>query len=72
MNNLDIFINRLDKIGIKLELFSNIPWIYIAGINGKVVTEKYASDWGFVLGYLNKEFTFENLTEIFKLIRKYR
>lgn len=72
MSNLDIFIKRLLKIGVIITLSGNYPWIYIDEINGKKVKEKYASDWGFVLGYLNKEFTFENLREIFKLIRKYK
>lgn len=71
-NNLEVFIKRLSKVGVTIELLGNYPWVYIDKINGKKVKEKRASDWGFVLGYLNKEFTFENLREIFKLIRKYK
>jgi len=71
MDNLSIFISRLKKLNIELNLVGNYPWVYIDKINNKKVTDKYQSEWGFVLGYLNKGFTFEDLTEIFKLIKKY-
>lgn len=72
MDKLTIFKSRLSKIGIEIELSSNIPWIYLDSICGKKVKEKYASEHGFVIGYFNKEFTFENLIEVFKLIKKYK
>jgi hypothetical protein len=72
MNDLHTFVKRLSKVGIDISLTANYPWIYIEKINKVRVTEKYASEWGFVLGYLNKGFVFEDLKEIFKLIRKYK
>lgn len=71
-DKLTIFINRLKKIGIETTYNGNYPWIYFDTINGKKVKEKFASDYGFVVGYANKNFTFENLTKIFNLIRTYR
>lgn len=70
-DKFEIFINRLRKIGIETYYTANYPWVYFDTINGKKVKEKYASDHGFVVGYRNTGFTFENLSEIFKLIRKY-
>ena len=71
MNKLDTLIRRLQKIGIETTYFGNYPWIYIDTINGKKVKEKFASDHGFVIGFLNKDFTFTYSKETFKLIRKY-
>lgn len=71
-DNLTIFINRLKKLNIKLELFGNYPWIYIDKIDGKKVKEKHASDWGFVLGYRNEGFVFEDIGKIFELLRNYK
>jgi hypothetical protein len=62
----------MERIGIHLELLGNYPWVYISTINGKKVKEKFRSEYGFVLGYTNKGFIFEDLTQIFNLIRKYR
>lgn len=74
MKNITSFIGRMNKIGIKIELASNFPWIYIESINGKTVTEKYKANHGFTLAYMNLSSsgtTFEDLGEVFKLIRKY-
>lgn len=79
LNSLEIFINRLKKIGIELVLFGNFPWIYLGEVNGNVVTEKFRSEHGFTLGYYSS--TQEkregycpllSIKETFKIIRKYR
>lgn len=72
MDELTIFRNRLLKIGIDTTYFANYPWVYLDSICGKKVKEKFASEHYFTVGYMNKGFEFENLTEIFNLIRKYR
>ncbi|MCK9429824.1 MAG: hypothetical protein M0R17_07450 [Candidatus Omnitrophica bacterium] len=76
MNKLDIFISRMKKMGIDIELIGNYPWIYIDTINGKSVTEQFRSDYYFTVAFLpirdNQEITFTDVTEIFKLIRKYK
>lgn len=71
-DKLTTFLNRLEKIGFKLELSGNVPWVYVTKINGRKIKEKHASDWGFVLGYRNNIFVFEDLTVVFKLLRKYK
>jgi len=72
---LDKFVNRLKKIGINLVLYANYPWIYIYSINGKRVTEKFQGNHGFTVAFfpVNIKYPphFTDITEIFKLIRKY-
>lgn len=74
-NKLSNFINRLNKLGINLNIVSNYPWIYINSINGIKVTEKFHSEYGFTIAFLpiklNDELEFTDVGEIFKLIRKY-
>jgi len=75
MDKVTIFIERLKKIGIELKLGGNYPWVYIDYINGKRVTEKFKGNHGFTLFFMpikkGKEIEFTDITEIFKLIRKY-
>jgi hypothetical protein len=74
-NILTPFIERLKKIGIEVELVGNYPWIYIDKINGKRVTERFEGNHGFTIAFLpvrnDQEMKFTDITEIFKLIRKY-
>lgn len=66
-------IDRLNKIGITLDLVGNYPWIYVRKINGKTVTEKYLANHGFTMAFINgTDGTLTDLKEIFKLIRKYK
>lgn len=73
MDKVEIFIKRLEKIGINVKLGANYPWIYIDEINGKRITKKYQSEYGFTLAFLpirkEQELQFTNISEIFKLIR---
>lgn len=72
---LNTFINRLRKIGITVQLIGNYPWIYLDKVNGKKVTEKFEANHGFTLAFLpvrrDMPFHFTDITEIFKIIRKY-
>jgi len=72
---LDKFVNRLKKIGIDVKLAANYPWIYITHINGKKVTELFKANHGFTVAWfpanINHKPCFSDITEIFKLIRKY-
>jgi hypothetical protein len=74
-DKLTVFVDRMKRIGIDIELFSNIPWIYINSINGKRVTETFEANHGFTIAFLpvraDQELAFTDITEIFKLIRKY-
>jgi hypothetical protein len=76
LDKLTIFINRLQKIGIKVKLVGNFPWIYMTEVNGNVVKEKLQSEHNFTIAFLpirvNQELKFTDITEIFKVIRKYK
>ena len=74
MEKISILIERLNKIGIKMTLFGNLPWIYIDEINGKRVTEKFEGNHGFTIAFTpryGEQLQFTNISEIFKIIRKY-
>jgi hypothetical protein len=71
-----ILRNRLIKIGITIEMFSNYPWIYLDKVNGNAVKEKYFANHGFTIGFnparVGDVFSYTDLKEIFKIIRKYK
>ena len=72
---LEIFIDRLERIGVNVKLVSNFPWVYIDEINGKHVKENFEAEHGFTVAFLplttERKLHFTDITEIFKLIRKY-
>ena len=74
-DKLKVFVDRMQKININIKLVGNYPWIYIDEINGKRVTEKFEGNHGFTIAFLpvrvDKELAFTDISEIFKLIRKY-
>jgi len=72
MNNLLTFKKRMLKIGINIELTANVPWIYIDSINGKRVKEQFLAEHGFTIMFMNSKYEFTDISEIFKLIRKYK
>lgn len=73
MDDLQTFISRLSKIGIKLNLFANYPWIYIDRVNGnKIPKSEWNENHGYNLGFMNKRFDFVDLEKTFNLIRKYK
>lgn len=76
MKELDIFVKRLQKINIITTYIGNYPWVYLHTVNNITVKEKNDSEHGFVIGYMpirnDQTFQFsENLSYIFKIIRKY-
>jgi hypothetical protein len=75
-DKITMFVERLKKIGIKVKLSGNYPWIYITEICGKRVTEKFAGNHGFTIIFIpvrndSPPSEFTDITETFKLIRKY-
>jgi hypothetical protein len=75
-DKIKVFVERLKKIGIEVKLSGNFPWVYITEICGKRVTEKFEGNHGFTLIFLpgrndSPPSEFTDITEIFKLIRKY-
>jgi len=78
MNEVEVFINRMKRIGIKLDLVSNIPWIYLYKVNGnRVQPEDYNANHGYTIAWYpvkvgEKVHLDSDLTRTFKIIRKYR
>jgi hypothetical protein len=75
-DKLGVFIERLKKLGIEVELSGNFPWVYINEICGKRVKERFEANHGFTVMFLpgrndSPPSEFTDITEIFKLIRKY-
>ena len=75
-DKIKVFVERLKKIGIEVKLVGNYPWVYIDEICGVKVKEKFQGNWGFTLIFLparndSPPSEFTDITEIFKLIRKY-
>ena len=79
MNEVQIFINRMKRIGIELELEGNAPWIYLKSVNGNKI---HPEDWinanhGYTIAWypltIQKDFTlnWHDIKLTFKLIRKY-
>jgi Fe-S-cluster-containing dehydrogenase component len=72
---IDTFVERLKRIGIDVAISANYPWIYLDSINGKKVTEVFESEHSFTVAWfpvnINNKACFSDITEIFKLIRKY-
>ena len=71
-NKLAVFVNRLKRIGVNVELFGNYPWIYLDTVNGNKVKEKFMAEHGFTVAFQNKGIEFTDIGEIFKIIRKYK
>lgn len=76
MNKLNVFLERLKKIGINMNLVSNYPWVYIDKINGNRVIEKYKSNHGFTITHqpirMGDDINLAETEKIFELIRKYK
>ena len=75
-DKLGVFIERLKKLGIEVKLSGNFPWVYINEICGIRVTERFAANHGFTVMFLpgrndSPPSEFTDITEIFKLVRKY-
>jgi hypothetical protein len=72
-DNLNKLRRRLKKIGIEIELTANLPWIYLYSVNGKwVEKEEWTAEHGFTIAYYNWSVELTDLSEIFRIIRKYK
>ena len=79
MNEIEVFQNRLKKIGIELDLFGNVPWIYIDKVNGNKVQRKdYNSNHGYNFAWYpvrngeEPSLDWSEIKRTFEVIRKYK
>ncbi len=75
MDSLKVFVDRLKKIGVELELTGNFPWVYLTKVNGNPVYEKFMAKHGFTIAFIpikeGQKLEFTDIGKIFKLIRQY-
>jgi hypothetical protein len=78
MNEIEVFINRMRKIGIELKLVVNVPWIYLVSVNGNPVKEEdYSDNHGYTIAWYPVRLGDEphldsDLNRTFYIIRKYK
>ena len=74
MNVANRFINRLNRIGVNVELIGNFPWVYLTTVNGVSIEETYMAEHGFTAFFepirADQEIRFSDRREVFKMIRK--
>lgn len=67
------FTRRLKRIGIEVEMSSNVPWLYLDKVNGREVTERYMAEHGFTAMWmpisLDKVIEFSDRRVVFEKIR---
>lgn len=75
MDKLTVFIERMKKIGITVEMFCNYPWVYLDKVNGNKVKERFQSEHGFTIAWMpvriGQEIKFTDIGKVFKIIRQY-
>lgn len=78
-NEISIFVKRMKRIGIELQLVGNYPWIYLDSVNGNRIKEEdyYYANHGFTIGWSGIKLgsvphLIEEWDMIFKIIRKYK
>lgn len=71
-NLITLFVSRLQKLSINVELSGNYPWIYLDRVNGMKVKGKFMANHGFTAFVLSKDgvVKFSNKREVFKKIRQ--
>ena len=78
-NEISIFVKRMKKIGIDIQLIGNAPWIYLDSVNGnRIKKEDFVNaNYGLNIGWYGitlgaEPRLIEDLDLIFKMIRKYK
>jgi hypothetical protein len=71
---IDIFMKRMQKLGIRVKLTKNVPWVYLDSVNEIKIKEKFHSDHGFTAFYtpirLDSVAKFSDMKQVFKKIRE--
>lgn len=71
MNNLEIFVKRLKRIGIEVTFIGNFPWVYLDTVNGKKVKGTYQGNHGFTAFWsTHKLFMITDIDIVFDKIRE--
>jgi len=77
-NVLNRLVPRLKKIGINIEMYGNVPWIYLDKVNGNRIKKEdfYCGNHGFTIAFypIRKDQVMEltDIRKVFEIIRKYK
>lgn len=77
-DTLSIFVDRLKKIGIEIELMGNLPWIYLYSVNGNTIKKEdfFQGNHGFTIAWFpirkDQILKITDISRTFDIIRKYR
>lgn len=67
------FVDRLAKIGVKVELVGNYPWVYLDKVNGINITEQFQAEHGFTAFWIpvraDRPVHFSDMRAVFEKIR---
>lgn len=69
--DLNVFVRRMEKLGITVTFSLNSPWVYLDSVNNKKVKERKLANHGYTIGFRNKYFKFVDERGLFELIRRY-
>lgn len=71
---IGVFLRRLRKIGVHVELVGNYPWIYLDKVNGKKVKGTFEAEHGFTAFWspirMGQDYRFSDISVVFKKIRE--
>jgi hypothetical protein len=74
MTTITSFVNRLNKIGIKVTFISNYPWLYLDTVNGKKVKGTFLAEHGFTAFFFsvrpNEPDKLTDISAVFEKIRE--
>ncbi len=72
---IENFVRRLRKIGIRVELTGNYPWVYLDAVNGNPVRDKFKADHGYTAFFIpvraDLPIQFSDIKHVFNTVRKY-
>lgn len=73
MTTIKSFVERLAKIGIKVELVGNFPWVYLDKVNGIKVREAFRGNHGFTVFFQKtRPDNYDTITDIPYIFKKIR
>lgn len=74
MTSIVSFINRLSKIGVKVDLVGNYPWVYLRAVNNKEVKGNFHGNHGFTVFFrairTGEQDKITDISTVFKKIRE--
>jgi len=77
-NVLNRLVPRLKKIGINIEMYGNVPWIYLDKVNGNRIKKEdyYCGNHGFTIAFypvrVGQKMELTDIRKVFEIIRKYK